>query len=124
MRTIVAGSREITDIKIVYNIMMASKFPIKTIISGGAKGVDSLGEEIAKYYNIPLEIHPADWDQYGKSAGYKRNELMASKADALVAIWDGQSKGTKHMIDIAKRYKLKIFIYNNLTKEVGHINDL
>ena len=122
MRTIVAGSRDITDINLIYNIMLASKFPIRLIISGGAKGVDSLGEQIAKYFNIPLEIYPADWDQYGKSAGYKRNELMASKADALVAVWDGKSKGTKHMIDIAKRYKLKTFIYNNLTKIGTHIN--
>jgi len=118
MRTIIAGSRGILDVNLVFKVMKLSKFPITTIISGGAKGVDTLGEQIARQYNIPLEIYPADWDTYGKSAGYKRNELMASKAEGLVAIWDGQSRGTKHMIDIAKRYRLAIFIFNT-TLNIG-----
>lgn len=111
MRTIIAGSRNITDINVVRNAIKSSNFKVTTVISGGARGVDKLGEELANKFNIPLEIYPADWDKYGKSAGYVRNELMASKADALIAIWDGQSRGTKHMIDLAEKYKLKIFIY-------------
>ena len=56
------------------------------------------------------EIHrfPADWDSFGKSAGYIRNEQMAQNADALVAFWDGQSRGTKHMIDLAHKYRLLV----------------
>ena len=119
MRVIVAGSREIRDIDLVFFAMASSKFPIRTVISGGARGVDTLGEQIAKKYNINLEIYPADWNTHGKSAGYKRNELMASKAEGLVAIWDGQSRGTKHMIDIAKRYQLKIYVYN-ITLRLGN----
>ena len=50
---------------------------------------------------------PADWDKYGKAAGYKRNGEMARNADALIAFWDGKSRGTKHMIDLAKKYDLQ-----------------
>ena len=70
-----------------------------------------------KYANergYPIKQFPADWNKYGKSAGYKRNEEMAKYADALIAFWDGKSKGTKHMIDLAKRYglKVKVVIFN------------
>ena len=57
---------------------------------------------------IPIRYFPADWQTLGKSAGYQRNTQMAQYADALVAFWDGRSKGTKHMIDTAQRFKLDI----------------
>lgn len=76
------------------------------IISGGARGSDKMGEKFAKKYNCKLTIFPADWGAYGKKAGYIRNKEMATYAKEengiLIAFWDGQSKGTKHMIDIAK----------------------
>ena len=59
-----------------------------------------------------LQSHPADWDKYGKSAGYRRNKEMAEVADACICFWDGQSKGTKHMIDIATDMGLKVKIVN------------
>ena len=55
---------------------------------------------------------PADWNKYGKSAGYKRNEEMANIADAALVIWDGESRGSKHMIDIAKKQKLQVYVYS------------
>jgi hypothetical protein len=58
-----------------------------------------------------VERYPADWERYGKSAGYRRNKEMALVAQALVAFWDGESLGTKHMIDIAHKYKLTIKIF-------------
>jgi hypothetical protein len=111
MRTIIAGSRNIDNYNIINDIMNRIDWKPSLIISGTAKGVDKLGEEYALKNNIPLKQYPADWDKYGKSAGYKRNLLMAENADALVAIWDGKSKGTKHMIDIATKKNLKTFIY-------------
>lgn len=75
-----------------------------------ARGADSLGEQYAKERGIPVRYFPADWQTLGKSAGYQRNVQMAAYADALVAFWDGQSKGTKHMIDTARRHKLDIRI--------------
>ena len=76
------------------------------IVSGTARGADLLGEQYAKSRSFQVERYPADWDQFGKRAGYLRNEEMAQNADALVALWDGQSRGTKHMIDIAGRHSL------------------
>ena len=81
-----------------------------TIISGTARGADQLGERYAQENGYNLLKFPADWDKYGKSAGYKRNEEMAKVADACVVFWDGQSRGSKHMIDIAQKYNLKIRI--------------
>lgn len=82
-----------------------------TVVSGTAKGADKLGENWAELNNIPLEKYPADWNKFGKSAGYKRNTEMANNAEALIALWDGKSRGTKHMIDIATTKKLQIYIH-------------
>jgi|TARA_R100000482_G_scaffold69309_1_gene26108 hypothetical protein len=71
------------------------------IISGGAAGADFWGELYARDYNYKVKRYPANWDTHGKRAGYLRNEAMAANADALVALWDGTSRGTQHMINIA-----------------------
>jgi hypothetical protein len=110
MKTIIAGSRSITSYSIVHWAIKESNIKISTIISGTASGVDKLGELYAKNNNINLLQFPADWKKYGKSAGYIRNKEMATEADALIAIWDGQSKGTNHMINIAKEFNLISFI--------------
>ena len=100
MKVIIAGSRGITEYSIIAKAIADSMFNINSVISGCARGIDVLGEKWAKENDIKLERYPAQWDKYGKSAGYRRNEQMAEVADALIAIWDGESKGTKHMIDI------------------------
>ena len=71
------------------------------MVSGTARGVDSLGEAWAKHNNIPIKQFPADWTKHGKSAGYLRNQIMAEYAEACIVFWDGESKGAKHMFDIA-----------------------
>ena len=110
MKTIIAGSREgMTYADVEQAVNICSWIPT-VIISGTARGVDRLGEQFAANNGIPVNKFPADWEAHGKSAGYKRNELMADNADALIAIWDGESKGTKHMIDIAKRKGLKVYV--------------
>lgn len=114
MRVIVAGSREVTDFTTVQAAITSSGFQPTVILSGTAKGVDQLGEKYATLNNIKIERYPAQWDSFGKSAGYRRNIEMSENADALVAVWDGKSKGTKHMIDIANRNGL--FVYVHLTK--------
>jgi len=80
------------------------------VISGTAWGVDKAGECWAKAHDIPIERYPADWNTFGRSAGYRRNEKMAEVAEALVAVWDGVSRGTQHMIDIAKKKGLKVLV--------------
>lgn len=80
-------------------------------MSGAAKGVDQLGEVVAMQRGIPLERYPANWTSFGKAAGYRRNVQMADKAEALIAVWDGVSRGTKHMIDIANERKLRVYVH-------------
>jgi hypothetical protein len=104
MRIIVAGSREITDRLLIFDFLdqvsAANKdTPITEVVSGGAKGVDQIGEDWAREHNIPVKQFLAQWNIHGKSAGPIRNKEMAEYADALIAFWDGQSKGTKNMIE-------------------------
>lgn len=110
MRVIIAGCRDIYDYSIVLEAIKESNFSITTVISGGANGVDLLGERYAKENTIEVKRFPADWNTYNKAAGPIRNREMANNADALIAIWDGISKGTKDMIHTAKNNKLTIYI--------------
>lgn len=111
MKTIIAGSRGITDYKLICEAITKSGFTITEIVSGAARGVDRLGEEYGRKRNIRIKLFPAKWDVYGKSAGYRRNEDMAAYAETLIAIWDGESKGTKHMIDMAKKQGLYVYVH-------------
>jgi hypothetical protein len=111
MRTIIAGSRSITDYRAVCDAVTESCFDITTVVSGTARGVDKLGERWARAHGVPVDRYPAQWDRDGKAAGYKRNTVMAILADALIALWDGKSRGTKHMIDEATRRGLRVFVY-------------
>lgn len=80
------------------------------IVCGMARGADRLGEQYAKERGYRIRYMPADWDTYGRSAGYKRNVQMAEYADALVAFWDGASSGTRHMIKTAQEKGLEVRI--------------
>jgi hypothetical protein len=120
-KVIIAGSRSIKDINIVRQAYKDSKFNASCIISGKASGVDKLGEILAKELNLPIEEYPADWDNYGKAAGMIRNKLMASKADALIAICHNNSPGTTNMIKIMKDLNKEVYVVNindNITKEI------
>ena len=72
------------------------------ILSGGASGADKLGERYAKENGFDVELYPADWNKYGRSAGPRRNKLMAENCDCVICFWDGKSRGTKSMIEYAK----------------------
>lgn len=114
MRTIIAGSRDITDYELVLKAIENSQFNITTLICGEARGVDVLGKRYAMENNIQIESYPVtkhDWQIHGNSAGYLRNEKMAKVSDALIAVWDGKSNGTRHMINLAKKYGLKTYVY-------------
>jgi len=114
MKTIIAGSRDLVDKDTVFSIIDLAPVFITQIISGGARGIDKLGAEFGYHKDIPVITFNADWDTYGKRAGYLRNVDMADNAEALIAIWDGKSKGTKHMIDIALDKGLLVYV-----KKVG-----
>ena len=108
-KVIVAGSRTFNDYENLHHTLnyLLQECQGITIISGDAQGADQLGTRYAEAKGYKVMHFPANWQKYGKSAGYKRNEEMAKHADALVAFWDGKSKGTKHMIDIATKKNLK-----------------
>lgn len=110
MKTIIAGSRSITSYDLVSDAVRKSGFDISEVFCGAARGVDLAGAVWGKAHGVPVRYFPADWKSLGKRAGYARNEEMAQQADALVAVWDGKSPGTKHMIDIARKAGLKVFI--------------
>lgn len=108
MKVIIAGSRHINDMSALRRAIELSKFDITEIVSGGASGVDTLGEIYAAEKGIPVKRFPADWDKHGRSAGPIRNGEMAEYADALIAVWHGASRGTANMIKQASYKKLRI----------------
>ena len=113
MKLIIAGGREFNDYELLQKAML-DHFPNigkdDSIICGDARGADSLGNRFGIENQIPVEHFPAQWDTFGKSAGYRRNEEMARHATHLLAFWDGQSKGTLHMINIATNKKLAVIV--------------
>jgi len=113
-KVIIAGGRDFDDYDLVkskLDNLLVNRDPVE-IVSGTARGADKLGERYAYKTNLPVARFPANWQLYGKSAGYKRNAQMADYADALVAFWDGKSRGTKHMIDLAKSAGLQVRVVN------------
>lgn len=84
--------------------------PEVEIISGGAKGADTLGERFAKIYQCPITVFKPDWDKYGKSAGFIRNQTIVDDCDIVLAFWDGKSRGTANTIERAKKAKKPTFI--------------
>ena len=112
-RVIIAGTRSFNDYELLRDScdnLLSEKQRTHTVvvISGTARGADQMGERYARERGFQLRRFPADWEQYGKSAGHIRNAKMADNADALIAFWDGESKGTKNMIDNARRKGLAV----------------
>ncbi len=111
MRTIIAGSRTITDQTEVDLAVKNSGFTITSVLSGGAHGVDTLGEAWATANSIAYIVCEADWKTHGKAAGPIRNSLMAASADALILVWDGKSRGSSDMLAKANARGLKVYIH-------------
>ncbi|AGR46616.1 hypothetical protein vBBak6_063 [Bacillus phage v_B-Bak6] len=114
MKIIVAGGRKFGDypkLKAMLDHLFVTldKRDIE-IVSGKAEGADQLGELYAKENNIPVKDFPANWTEFGKKAGAKRNKEMAMYADACICFWDGSSHGTRNMIEIAEAWKLDLRI--------------
>lgn len=115
MNLIIAGSRNFDDYSYLtakLNILLSqTKTPI-TIISGCAHGADMLGEQYAKECGYPIIHKPANWNKYGKQAGYLRNLEMAKIATHCVVFRVNASKGSSLMIDIAQKHNLPLRIYD------------
>lgn len=113
MKVIIAGGRDFDN----YNQLREKcdeiiNSSLTEIISGCAKGADTLGERYAKERGYNLKLFPADWKTHGRKAGPIRNKQMADYGEMLIAFWDGKSSGTKNMIENAKKLNLKVHIVN------------
>jgi hypothetical protein len=110
MKLIIAGGRNIHDYSLVLSALAESQFQPTEIVSGMALGVDTLAIQYARENNLPLKEFHADWNQYKRAAGPIRNRQMAEYGDALIAIWDGESRGTKNMIEEATKRNLQVYV--------------
>lgn len=114
MKIAIVGSRNFGNLNLVKNIVkqIKEKYPDAIIISGGCRGVDKTAEIAAIRCGLKTLIFPADWDTYGKKAGFLRNVTIAQSCDILLAFWDNLSKGTAHTINTALDLKKKVYIYD------------
>ena len=113
MKTIIAGGRDFDN----YNLLREKcdeliESNLTEIVSGRAKGADTLGERYAKERGYDVKLFPADWKTHGRKAGFIRNKQMADYGEMLIAFWDGKSSGTKNMIENAKKLGLIVHIVN------------
>lgn len=127
MKTIIAGSRSINDWSTVAVAVEKSGFTVTEVVSGTAGGVDQLGESLAELHGIPVKKFPANWkdwtvtsaviktnkwgQKYNAKAGHDRNKKMAEYADALIAVWDGKSSGTRDMIDLMEQLGKPVYVH-------------
>jgi hypothetical protein len=118
MKIAIIGSRSFNDLDYAYDKFEQffgtyrdaceyhkGEWDIEAIISGGAKGADSIAEKIADITKIELIVFLPDWNKYGKGAGFIRNEKIISECDVVLAFWDGSSHGTAHSLKLAKQLK-------------------
>lgn len=119
MNIVIAGGRDFTDYSYLLDSILTylnSNYVLDpsdvTVITGGAKGADACGERFAADCMTYLKKFPAEWDKYGKSAGYRLNVEMADNADLVIVFWDGKSRGSKHMIDIAESKSVPVKVFN------------
>ena len=113
MRLIVAGSRSFNDYGLMSDEITNEVEALAhltesrlSIVSGGARGADALGERWAREIGVPIHRFPADWNRYGRRAGYLRNMEMAEFATDALIFWDGVSPGSRLMIAICAEFDL------------------
>lgn len=115
MKLIVAGGRDFVDTQVMITVLMdlvdkGKIDPNPELVCGMARGADISAFRLWKSENMQIHVFHAEWDTYGKSAGFRRNKEMGEFADAAVCFWDGKSKGTKHMIDIMNRLNKPVYV--------------
>ena len=109
MKLAIVGSRTFSDYELLKTTIDQIPTP-SLIVSGGARGADTLAEQYARERGIPTKIFLPDWKLHGKVAGFIRNELIVKECDFLVAFWDGKSNGTRNSISHAKEMKKEFLI--------------
>ncbi|MBI2358623.1 MAG: DUF2493 domain-containing protein [Deltaproteobacteria bacterium] len=108
MKVLVCGSRDWTDWKAIENRLQTLP-PRTTIIAGAARGVDSIAASIGRKLGLEVREFPADWDKFGRSAGYRRNLVMLEQdPDLVIAFHVGNSPGTAHAIENARKREIPV----------------
>jgi predicted Rossmann fold nucleotide-binding protein DprA/Smf involved in DNA uptake len=111
MKTLICGSRNITDCGLVETAVTRSGFVVTSVISGGARGVDRLAEEYAKAHGLPITVMVPHWKQLGRGAGVVRTREMIKESSQVIAIWDGYSKGTGNTIETAQKLGRRVYVH-------------
>lgn len=120
MKIAIIGSRTFLDYELlsntIKNYLSENNLIIKSVVSGGAKGADTLAEKFALENTIEMIVFKPDWKRFGKRAGFIRNTLIIENSDIVFAFWEGKSSGTKDSIEKAKSLNKKVIIthYENL----------
>ncbi len=110
MKVAVIGSRGFNNYDLLKKTL--SNIEITLLVSGGATGADSLGEQYAIENNIETKIFLPDWDKHKRAAGMIRNTDIVNESEVVVAFWDGNSRGTLDSINKAKKSNKKLIIIN------------
>jgi hypothetical protein len=119
LRLAVVGSRHYLDYQEfsrALDLLLSTWHGTVELVSGGARGADSLAERYGREHGLPVKVFPADWDQHGRAAGMIRNREIVQYCTAAVAFWDGESRGTRNSIELAKRAGKPTFVFNFKTK--------
>ena len=111
-KVIIFGGRDFTDEDVMATCINQVIDDPFILICGEARGADRTAKELLEYNNYEIESYPADWDTYGKRAGFIRNEQMGDIADMAIGFWDGQSKGTKHMYNYMRKLNKPVWVFN------------
>lgn len=121
MNVAIVGGRDFDDYEQFKSCVNGEKIKFKSIISGGARGVDTLAERYAKEIGVPLKIYWPDWTKHGKAAGPIRNRQIIENSDCVIAFWDEKSPGTRSSLKIAEELKkpLTIFVYREAIKSAS-----
>ena len=116
MNVAIVGGRDFDDYDQFKSSINGEKIKFKSIISGGARGVDTMAEKYAKEIGVPVKIYLPDWTKHGKAAGPIRNRQIIESADCVIAFWDEKSPGTRSSIAIAEELKkpTSLFIYREV----------
>lgn len=111
MKVAIIGSRNFSDYNALEDaVSRLCGQALECIISGGAKGADSLAEQYAQKFAIPIKVFKPDWKQYGRGAGVVRNRDIVSHADVVIAFWDGVSRGTASSIKLAQKMNKTVHV--------------
>ncbi len=110
MRVAIVGSRSVRESGLVARAVEESGFPVRHLVTGGARGVDSSAERWARRHGIPVTIHRAKWRRYGSAAGPIRNQQVVDDAEAVIAVWDGTSTGTADTVERARKRGIPVFV--------------